>query len=241
MNKYRCPHCNHVGAIKIPPFERQRLRCVSCDCEWPLDERTELRERSSKKPSLEEITRQRTYQFGQGWRLAAMNDPSARRGIWYRFNREELEVRAGREGDDTYAMIRVSEVLDSASLSSLVHAFEIGAWMIEENKLATDRSNQKIVAGQSDGLISIDRQTLQKLLIAFFDVSLLRSTAEKPSETYEATDQIARLWYVLSAADKKLICDAIDNAVNYIRVESAEKSELWISLREFLSQPETSQ
>ena len=48
-----------------------------------------------------------------GWKLAAMNDPSGRRGIWYRVTENtfgdtvSIEICSGREGDDHYVKLDI--------------------------------------------------------------------------------------------------------------------------------------
>lgn len=72
-----------------------------------------------------------------GFRLAAMNDPVGRRGIWFRQSvtaeGDQLEVRAGREGADQSVTLTAGHVVDGASLAALRGALEIGAWMVGES------------------------------------------------------------------------------------------------------------
>jgi hypothetical protein len=76
-----------------------------------------------------------------GWRLCAMNDKTGRRGIWYRVPPTQdvtpggpitqLEVCAGREGDDCYVELKVGQVLTREDLYQLMDCLRTGAWMVE--------------------------------------------------------------------------------------------------------------
>lgn len=44
-----------------------------------------------------------------GWILCAMNDPTGRRGIWFRETPEAVELCSGREGDDSFVSIALAE------------------------------------------------------------------------------------------------------------------------------------
>lgn len=94
------------------------------------------------------------------WRLCAMNDPSGRRGIWYRVlprdrldaerdavvtgrdGFDTLELCAGREGDDSYARIAVGEVITRETMMAIESVLATGAWMIDLNDSfqASDRA-----------------------------------------------------------------------------------------------------
>lgn len=85
----------------------------------------------------------------RGWQLAAMNDPSGRRGIWYRvdpvvsFNPLDpsgrtLKLWGGREGDDYSAVVDELHV-GSATFEALVSILETGSWMLEESGIHTGR------------------------------------------------------------------------------------------------------
>ena len=67
---------------------------------------------------------------GEGWVLAGMNDPSGRRGLWYRESREgaRLEVCAGREGDDRYVQLNLGEKITRELLDSLAQCLYEGRW-----------------------------------------------------------------------------------------------------------------
>lgn len=74
--------------------------------------------------------------FDPGWRLVAMNDPSKRRGIWYRpsEDKQSIELCAGREGDDAFAFFRIGETVTPAMLDGLYGIMEIGAAMVDEKE-----------------------------------------------------------------------------------------------------------
>lgn len=81
-----------------------------------------------------------------GWELAAMNDPTGRRGIWVRETRDPLvpgrvlalEICAGREGDDVYLGLRPGEVIDPQTFGELVAAFDLGTWCVREHYTPPD-------------------------------------------------------------------------------------------------------
>jgi hypothetical protein len=56
----------------------------------------------------------------EGWILAAMNDKSGRRGIWYKpFKDGCVEVCGGREGDDNYVKLEVGQTLTEEDIKAL--------------------------------------------------------------------------------------------------------------------------
>ena len=67
------------------------------------------------------------------WRLAAMNDPNGRRGIWFKGTPTGgVEICAGREGDDYHVQLKPGEVLSPVQLYQLLECLEVGAWMVKD-------------------------------------------------------------------------------------------------------------
>lgn len=72
-----------------------------------------------------------------GWITVAQHD--ACRGVWYRMpSAEELEVCAGRDGDDVYLRVRKDEV-PGATFDALVAVMQAGEWARAINGLPTGR------------------------------------------------------------------------------------------------------
>lgn len=72
--------------------------------------------------------------WGPGWRLAAMNDSTGRRGIWYRFdltNPTSIEICGGREGDDFYVRFVVGQEVAKDTIESVRGILDTGAWMVD--------------------------------------------------------------------------------------------------------------
>lgn len=67
-----------------------------------------------------------------GWYLAVRDDPSRRRGIWIKETRGEggrivqVELCAGREGDDAYVQIVDGQAPTARDLHDLVDCIECG-------------------------------------------------------------------------------------------------------------------
>lgn len=63
-----------------------------------------------------------------GWVLAVRDDPSGRRGFWYRETVEDgrhvLELCAGREGDDVYVRLVEGESITVEQLREIICAAE---------------------------------------------------------------------------------------------------------------------
>lgn len=82
-----------------------------------------------------------------GYVLAAMNDPSGRRGIWYRESPVDegarpltkVEICGGREGDDCYISLAIGDVVSPDTLRSLEQILSRGAWMVREAEAQADR------------------------------------------------------------------------------------------------------
>lgn len=74
--------------------------------------------------------------FEPGYVLAAMNDVSQRRGIWYRHNKEEnsIEICAGREGDDGYVKIQAGQTVTPEMVKAIEEIMSTGAWMVDRQK-----------------------------------------------------------------------------------------------------------
>lgn len=77
-----------------------------------------------------------------GFTCAAMNDPTGRRGIWFRTLDDGIEIRAGREGDDVHVILRDGHVMTREQRLELQAALGTGAWMLEEAKHGTDIAKQ---------------------------------------------------------------------------------------------------
>lgn len=88
-----------------------------------------------------------------GWTLVAMNDPAGRRGIWYKWADDTLEVCAGRGGDDDYVRVAAGDTVTPRLLHCLVGVMQTGAWAVQ---LAAD---QKDPAG-----VAVYRQTSAEVL-----------------------------------------------------------------------------
>lgn len=88
-----------------------------------------------------------------GWTLAAMHDPSHRRGLWYRehpWNAYEariastslplykVELCSGREGDDRYVSLEVGQIITAETLQDLRDVLESAAWMAREDGVADE-------------------------------------------------------------------------------------------------------
>lgn len=71
-----------------------------------------------------------------GYILAAMNDPSGRRGIWYRQadRSDPIDICGGREGDDAHVTLKIGDVITPRMLFDLEDILSRGAWMVEEQK-----------------------------------------------------------------------------------------------------------
>jgi hypothetical protein len=82
-----------------------------------------------------------------GYILAAMNDPSGRRGIWYRESPVDegarpltkIEICGGRGGDDCYISLAIGDVVSPDTLRSLEQILSRGAWMVREAEAQADR------------------------------------------------------------------------------------------------------
>lgn len=59
-----------------------------------------------------------------GWILCSMNDPSGRRGLWFRVSEDStcVEICAGREGDDLYLTLSAGEAITLSDLAKLIDA-----------------------------------------------------------------------------------------------------------------------
>lgn len=86
------------------------------------------------------------------WRCCSMHDPSGRRGIWFKTDGVDLvaddigcgmlqtetvnqiEICAGREGDDAEVTLRAGQTLTKTDVLALLGCLEVGAWMHEENE-----------------------------------------------------------------------------------------------------------
>jgi len=74
-----------------------------------------------------------------GMMCCSMHDVSGRRGIWYRlmpkdsnwFTATEIQVAAGREGDDWFAILRVGDVVSNQTIRDLLECLSVGTWMLE--------------------------------------------------------------------------------------------------------------
>jgi len=67
-----------------------------------------------------------------------MHDPSGRRGIWFRLLLDgQLEIRAGREGDDAACFV------PRGTAKSLLDCLEYGAWMQEDYGPGVLAENEK--------------------------------------------------------------------------------------------------
>ncbi len=82
-----------------------------------------------------------------GMVCVSMHDPTGRRGIWYRTETTptlctrtastypavtEVEIVAGREGDDEAVTMRVGDTITLEMLHRLEGCLRVGAWMLEE-------------------------------------------------------------------------------------------------------------
>lgn len=89
-----------------------------------------------------EATDERVAASLPGFTCAAMNDPTGRRGIWFRVLDDGIEIRAGREGDDVHVILRDGRVLTREQRLELQAALETGAWMLWEAKHGVDIAKQ---------------------------------------------------------------------------------------------------
>lgn len=63
--------------------------------------------------------------FEDGYRCVTMVDPAGRRGLWFRYRDNVLEVCSGREGDDAYARFEGEQARQLADvLEYPTHQFE---------------------------------------------------------------------------------------------------------------------
>lgn len=74
-----------------------------------------------------------------GWSLVGeMLDPAGRRGVWYRTTPvtcygetiTRLEICAGREGDDNYAVLLLGETVNDRTLHEFADALNTGEWCV---------------------------------------------------------------------------------------------------------------
>lgn len=74
-----------------------------------------------------------------GWSLVGeMLDPAGRRGVWYRTTPvtsygetiARLEICAGREGDDNYAVLSLGETVNERTLHEFADALNTGEWCV---------------------------------------------------------------------------------------------------------------
>lgn len=75
---------------------------------------------------------------GPGWVRLTPMDRAGRRAVWFRAKATgnelptELEIRAGREGDDAHVVLRPGDVITPKLLWEIVDAFERGREWVEE-------------------------------------------------------------------------------------------------------------
>jgi hypothetical protein len=82
--------------------------------------------------------------------LAAMNDPSGRRGIWYRCrtdgNRRTLELRGGREGDDVYVKIVEGLPIERDDLQRIADVLSRAAQQAQDDGASWELGLEPVVA-----------------------------------------------------------------------------------------------
>ena len=64
-----------------------------------------------------------------GWQLITMNavdDPTARRGLWIRREERVVEICGGREGDDFYVKLEAGQVLTPEQIAELSEMATVG-------------------------------------------------------------------------------------------------------------------
>lgn len=89
-----------------------------------------------------------------GYVLAAMNDPSGRRGIWYRQTDRNtpLEICGGREGDDAYVKMTIGEAITPRMLFEVEDILSRGAWMVDEQKAQAARDRYAAMSDEEKGV-----------------------------------------------------------------------------------------
>lgn len=67
----------------------------------------------------------------KGWIRVAKLDKAQRRSLWVRLDDNKIELCAGREGDDAYAVIYFSGGMGPQELAALRDVVETAEWALE--------------------------------------------------------------------------------------------------------------
>jgi hypothetical protein len=86
------------------------------------------------------------------WICCSMHDKSERRGIWYRKIKDQIQICAGREGDDEFISVTVGDTFTEKHLITLVRCLKIGDWML------TETETSRIVEENKDKVLSENEQ-----------------------------------------------------------------------------------